>query len=105
MDEALARGFDGVYLDIVYGFETFEQDGRDFIVGRVNPETKQSYRRDMVDWVKTIAARARAKHPGALVVPQNGSELLTQADYFAVIRMFILPGIINVSVKRSTTGG
>ena len=59
VDDAMARGFDGVYLDIVDGFETFEQEGGQFIDNRVNPETKQSYRRDMVDWVKAIAARAR----------------------------------------------
>ena len=52
---------------------------------RVNPETKQSYRRDMVDWVKAIAARARAKNPGALVIPQNGSQLLAHADFLETI--------------------
>ena len=85
IDDAMARGFDGVYLDIVDGFETFEQDGNDFIDDRVNPETKQSYRRDMVDWVKAIAARARAKNPAALVIPQNGSQLVTHADFLEAI--------------------
>ena len=83
VDDVMARGFDGVYLDIVDGFETFEQKGKDFIDDRVNPETKQSYRRDMVDWVKTIAARARAKQAAALVIPQNGSQLLAHADFLA----------------------
>ena len=85
IDDAMARGFDGVYLDIVDGFETFEQDGNEFIDDRVNPETKQSYRRDMVDWVKAIAARARAKNPAALVIPQNGSQLVAHADFLGVI--------------------
>ena len=85
IDDAMARGFDGVYLDIVDGFETFEQDGNEFIDDRVNPETKQSYRRDMVDWVKAIAARARAKNPAALVIPQNGSQLVVHADFLEVI--------------------
>ncbi len=85
IDDAMARGFDGVYLDIVDGFETFEQDGKDFIDDRVNPETKQSFRRDMVEWVKTIAARARAKNPAALVIPQNGSQLLAHADFLSAI--------------------
>jgi cysteinyl-tRNA synthetase, unknown class len=85
VEDAMARGFDGVYLDIVDGFETFEQDGQDFIDNRVNPETKQSFRRDMVDWVKAIAARARAKNSGALVIPQNGSQLLAHADFLAAI--------------------
>ena len=85
IDDAMTRGFDGVYLDIVDGFETFEQVGQEFIDDRVNPDTKQSYRRDMVDWVKAIAARARAKNPTALVIPQNGSQLLTHADFLAAI--------------------
>jgi cysteinyl-tRNA synthetase, unknown class len=85
IDDAMGRGFDGVYLDIVDGFETFEQDGKEFIDDRVNPETKQSYRRDMVDWVKAIAVRARSGHPGALVIPQNGSQLLAHADFGGII--------------------
>lgn len=85
IDDAMARGFDGVYLDIVDGFETFEQEGKEFIDDRVNPETKQSYRRDMMDWVKAIAARARAKNPSALVIPQNGSQLVAHPDFLEVI--------------------
>jgi len=85
IDDAMARGFDGVYLDIVDGFETFEQDGTKFIDNRVNPDTKQSYRRDMVDWVKAITARARARNPAALVIPQNGSQLVMHPDFLEVI--------------------
>lgn len=85
VDDAMGCGFDGVYLDIVDGFETFEQEGKDFIDDRVNPETKQSYRRDMVDWVKIIAARARTRNPAALVIPQNGSQLLAHSDFLEAI--------------------
>lgn len=85
VDAAMARGFDGVYLDIVDGFETFEQSGKELIDDRPNPETKQTYRRDMVDWVKAIATRARTKNPASLVIPQNGSQLLAHADFLATI--------------------
>jgi len=84
-DKIMAAGFDGVYLDIVDGFETFEQDGNDFIDNRPNSETKQSYRRDMVDWVKAVAARARKSHPAALVIPQNGTQLLVNADFLSTV--------------------
>ncbi len=84
VDKIMAAGFDGVYLDIVDGFEAFEQDGNNFIDDRLNPETKQTYRRDMVDWVKAVAARARAKNSAALVIPQNGTQLFTHADFLAV---------------------
>jgi cysteinyl-tRNA synthetase len=85
IDDAMARGFDGVYLDIVDGFETYEQGADGYLDDRINPETKQTYRRDMVDWVKAIAARARAKNPAALVIPQNGSQLVAQKDFVEVI--------------------
>ena len=75
------QGFDGVYLDIVDGFETFEQEGRNYIDNRINPETRQSYRRDMVDWVGRIGTCARAHNPAALVIPQNGAQLLDQTGF------------------------
>jgi uncharacterized protein (TIGR01370 family) len=74
-----------VYLDIVDGFETFEQDGKNFVDDRVNPETKQTYRRDMVDWAKAVAARARKTNPAALVIPQNGTQLLAHADFLGAV--------------------
>ena len=85
IDDAMERGFDGVYLDIVDGFETYEQGADGYLDDRMNPETKQTYRRDMVDWVKAIAARARAKNPVALVIPQNGSQLAAHKDFVEVI--------------------
>ena len=85
IDDIMGRGFDGIYLDIVDGFETFEQNGDEFIDDRLNPETRQTYRRDMVDWVRIIAARARTKNPTALVIPQNGSQLLAHADFLTTI--------------------
>ena len=85
IDETMARGFDGVYLDIVDGFQTYEQGSDGYLDDRINPETKQTYRRDMVDWVKAIAARARAKNPAALVIPQNGSQLVVHKDFIEVI--------------------
>ena len=39
----------------------------------------------MVDWVKAISARARERNPAALVIPQNGSQLVTHADFLEVI--------------------
>ena len=85
IDDAMAHGFDGVYLDIVDGFETYEQGADGYLDDRMNPDTKQTYRRDMVDWVKAIAARARAKNPAALVIPQNGSQLVVHKDFIEVI--------------------
>ena len=85
LDEIVAQGFDGVYMDIVDAFETFEQDGKRWIDNRPNPETKSTYRRDMVRWVLRIAARARVKNPGFLVIPQNGSPLLAVPEYLQAV--------------------
>jgi len=85
IDDAMARGFDGVYLDIVDGFQTYEQGADDYLDDRMNPETKQTYRRDMVDWVKAITARARTINPAALVIPQNGSQITAHKDFVEVI--------------------
>jgi cysteinyl-tRNA synthetase len=85
IDDAMSRGFDGVYLDIVDGFQTYEQGADDYLDDRMNPETQQTYRRDMVDCVKAITARARAKNPAALVIPQNGSQLAAHKDFVEVI--------------------
>lgn len=87
VDALVAQGFDGIYLDIVDAFEFYEYDeaSKDWLDDRVNPETKQSYRRDMIAWVAAIAARGRQKVPGWLVIPQNAAQLLAQADYRSLV--------------------
>jgi uncharacterized protein (TIGR01370 family) len=39
----------------------------------------------MVDWVKAVAARARKTNPAALVIPQNGTQLLAQPDFLGAV--------------------
>ena len=87
LDEILDQGFDGVYLDIVDGYEFYEYDPatEDWIDDRANPETDNTYRRDMIAWVKRIAEHARRKRPGFLVIPQNGSPLLSHDDYLETV--------------------
>ncbi len=81
LDRIIAQGFDGVYLDIVDGFENFD-DGD---ANAVNPVTGKTYRRDMVDFIKALTAYARAQKPNFLIVPQNGSELLVFPDYLDIV--------------------
>jgi cysteinyl-tRNA synthetase len=88
LDEIVAQGFDGVYLDIVDGFEFFEYDAKkdDWIDNRPNPSTGNTYREDTVAWVLRLAARARAKAgKGFLVIPQNAAQLLEHPKYLAEI--------------------
>ena len=86
--EAIVRaGFDGVYLDLVDAFETFEFDPakKDWIDHRPNPATGKTYRDDMIAWVRRIADEARRRKPGFLVIPQNGVQLLEAAAFLATV--------------------
>lgn len=87
VDRTLRAGFDGVYLDIVDAFETFEYDPvkKDWVDHRVNPQTGKSYREDMIRWVRDIATYARKQKPGFFVIPQNGAQLLENPEYLATI--------------------
>jgi cysteinyl-tRNA synthetase len=66
LDQIIAQGFDGVYLDVIDAFEYWGPDGNN---------ERPSAAQDMVDFVKVLASYARAQRPGFLVFPQNGSEL------------------------------
>jgi cysteinyl-tRNA synthetase len=102
IDEVMAQGFDGVYLDIVDGFETFEQDGKEFIANRLNPSTRQTFRKDMVDWVKLISTRARRENHDALIIAQNGSELLTHEDFLSAISAMGIEDLFTNGDKRQS---
>ena len=73
LDRIVSDGYDGVYLDIVDGFEFWENRGR------------KSAKAEMVAWVRKIADHARSKRAGFLVVPQNGEALAAEPGYLDVI--------------------
>ena len=75
LDRILAAGFDGVYLDIIDAFEYWRDE---------KPE-RPSADRDMIAFVKEIAAYARRIRPDFMVIPQNGEALLEDDGYRAVI--------------------
>lgn len=59
LQRIVAQGFDGVLLDIVDGFEYFENQDGEIVDHRKNPETGNTYRQDMIQWVGKIATAAR----------------------------------------------
>jgi cysteinyl-tRNA synthetase len=63
VDAAIARGFDGVYLDWVLAFEYVPFYGRDG-------------RGDMKQLIREVARHGRKEKPGFLVLMQNGVEIL-----------------------------
>ncbi|MBQ7651018.1 MAG: endo alpha-1,4 polygalactosaminidase [Victivallales bacterium] len=76
-------GYDGVYLDIVDGYEHFERLARrDFAI---NPSTRRSYRDDMIRWIMRLAERGRTLRPGFKVFIQNGEALLADTRLLQAI--------------------
>ena len=69
--DALAKGYDGVYLDRVDTYESTKAPG--------------GSREQMVKLVKEVAAEARSKKGNTAVVVQNAEELLTDKSYVAAI--------------------
>lgn len=106
VDRIVATGFDGIFLDIVDAFESYEFDGRtgDYIDDRTNPETGRSYRRAMIAWVAAIARRAREKHPDFLVIPQNAWQLLDHDDFREIISAIALEDLF-INGNKIKAGG
>jgi cysteinyl-tRNA synthetase len=63
LDQILALGFDGVYLDRVDAYWYYQDQGR------------ETAAREMVDFILDFTQYARKKHPGFGVFPQNAEEL------------------------------
>jgi cysteinyl-tRNA synthetase len=63
LDQILALGFDGIYLDIVDAYAYYEDRGR------------ESAAQEMVDFVLALAEYARERDPEFGVFPQNAEEL------------------------------
>ena len=72
LDRIIKAGFDGVYLDKVDEYVDMTKQ---------NPDARAA----MIAFVRALAAHARERAPGFLIVPQNGEGLLTEAGYRAVI--------------------
>jgi cysteinyl-tRNA synthetase len=68
VDEAVALGYDGMYLDVVEAYQV--------------PQVSKAYRgpgnvrQAMINFVLALSARAKARNPHFMVIPQNAVELL-----------------------------
>lgn len=102
LEDILEQGFDGVYLDIVDAFQHFEFDITDkqWLENRLNPETSQSFRRDMVDWVQKIATFARQKKSDFWIIPQNGSQLLEHQDFLETVNAIGIESLFTLGDKE-----
>lgn len=82
LDRIVGQGFDGVYLDIVDGFEywadpaSYRGGGETFRPGDPRGNEREAARR-MIELVRWIAAYGRKQKRGRfLVMPQNGESIL-----------------------------
>ena len=94
LERVITAGFDGVYLDKVDQFADMEK-------------ARASAKADMIAFITKMAARARQLKPGFLIVPQNGDELLADANYRSVIdglaKESLLYGEENEGVENTAT--
>ena len=81
LDTIIQQGFDGVYLDIVDGYEFFEK-GQDM---RINRETQRPYREDMKRFVATLVRHSKRTAPRFLVFQQNALALLVDYAYMGLL--------------------
>lgn len=78
VDQALATGFDGVYLDVLLAYEEID-------LGVVPGETRESLAAKMADLVVRISEYAKQWEPDFWIFPQNNPELRTQPGYVDAI--------------------
>ncbi len=83
LDRIIDQGFDGIYMDIIDGYEFWEPRGR------------PSARQDMVDWVSTLAHHARVDRGLSefYVIAQNGEELADLTQPYAAEFTSTIDGI------------
>ena len=81
LDTIIRQGFDGVYLDIVDGYEFFEK-GKD---NCINPDTSRTYRTDMKRFVAGIVKHVKSSSPRLLVFQQNALALLSDNKYLELL--------------------
>ncbi len=72
LDKIIAQGFDGVYLDKVDTYEDYE-------------DSRETARKEMVDFVIKLAEYARKKNKHFYIVPQNAEELLDNVKYRKIV--------------------
>lgn len=78
LDQALAAGFDGVYLDTPLAYEELD---RSLVPGTSRAELA----RRMVALIERVSAHVKERAPGFWVVPQNSPELRTVPGYLEAV--------------------
>lgn len=78
VDQALASGFDGAYLDVPNAYEEID-------LALVPGETRATLGRKMTALIERISRYAKSVRPGFLILPQNSPELQEYDGYTAAV--------------------
>lgn len=101
IDYIVNSGFDGVFLDIVDAFEYFENEDDEYIDYKINPDTGNSYRADMIELIRIIREKLDSYHTGNhLIIPQNGSQLLESQLYQQIISLQAIEDLFTDGNKK-----
>jgi cysteinyl-tRNA synthetase, unknown class len=77
IDQAIAAGFDGAYLDMIVTYEE--------ISANAAGTNRQDLAQKMVDLIARVSAYAEDRDPAFKVVPQNSPELYTYTGYLEAV--------------------
>ncbi len=87
-------GFDGVYLDRVDIYETYEKE-------------RPGARAEMISFVRELAETAWRQRPGFLIIPQNAEALLDYQEYRSFVdglgKESLLHGVSGTAKRNSRT--
>ncbi len=97
VDQALAAGFDGAYLDMIVTYEEIPADA----AGTDRDDLAQK----MVDLIVQISAYAKSQNPNFKVVPQNSPELHTYPGYLAAIDGLGIEELYMLATDQACTMG
>lgn len=95
IDEALATGFDGVYLDMIVTYEEIPADAAG--------TTRDDLARKMVSLISALSAYAKSKNPAFKIMPQNSPELYTYPGYLDAVDGLGIEELYVLATDRACT--
>lgn len=95
VDQALAAGFDGAYLDMIVTYDEIPADA----AGTNRDDLAQK----MVNLIAQVSAYAKSQNPNFKVVPQNCPELYTYSGYLAAIDGLGMEELYILATDRACT--
>ncbi|WP_232323482.1 endo alpha-1,4 polygalactosaminidase [Catenuloplanes japonicus] len=96
VDQAIAAGFDGVYLDTPLAYEEID-------LGAAQGKDRDALGLEMTNLIVKISQYAKARKPGFLIVPQNSPELREHPGYTAAIDGIAMEELFYLATDEACT--